>query len=639
MAPRILTDYHSAEETNACSLRILKRGGKNVSQQNHASASNINGKEDFFRCLGLQMKRFQCPYPTLHGVHHNIKEQSQSDGVKLRNCSVVVLGVTCSICGKCFKCETDLNAHVALKHSAPIETVITAREHKQDSDEVCQRVCAYYKCKTVSDKSSTTKLQSKLRLVFRIGDEIVVNTTVKRKHLKYNKTSIATQTEPAKATELIMENNTCEGDVPGIDHTVFDNSPCQCCTATICVANGTNQYIAGNYIEKNPTECEEITRLNKTCSDDRLVSTCETSIFPSNSIPFKSDGVITNTDESNLVSRIDGRIIKCPLKNKNFTDTETAASIKLLSVTEKKSENSRHKESLKSTSTQVVDSVTVTFQSHSKDSSGSEKSRDLYTEKVLQRSSGVNTVQLVMPVILPIIMPHHTSSRTVANQHPSSFVQEQDPRTCFVDEQTSDDEVQEVLRIVRGHDNVANDINHESPNRLEQEMLARDVIKDMLRMEQQGWHLLERQDVETAKKRRRSSTKFDTRNGVADEIPKKKANSVSSENNIVKTMTNERNVSKESFAKMQKSSHDKLSISENAKENVLTCNGNISIPSETLLQQYSANYYTDVCEINNNTEAIVQEPVSSCIFIPLSTGIENIGNKPTVIDLVNDTEE
>ncbi|XP_076276831.1 uncharacterized protein LOC143207340 [Lasioglossum baleicum] len=585
MAPRIQTDYHSAQETNACSLRILKRSRKNVSQLNHVSASNVNGKEDFFRSLGLQMRRFQCPYPTLHGVQQDIKERTRSDGLKLRDCSVVILGATCNICGKCFKCETDLNVHVTLRHYKHTETVSTASEYEEDDSEVCRRVCEYYKCRP--DKNSATKLQSNLRLIFRIGDEIVVDTSVERKHLKSNKTiSIATQTESANPTELILKNNSRKGDVPGIDHTVFDNSPCKCCTATTRVANGTNRYVAGNFVEKYPTECEEITRRSETCRNDRLTSTCETGIFSSNSIPLKSDS-----------------------------------------------------ESLKSTSKptkQVIDSVTVTFQSHSEESSGSEKLRGSYTEKLLQRSGGVNTVQLMMPVILPIIVPHQTSSRTVANQHPSSSIQEQYSRSSSIDEPISDDEVQEVLRIVRGHDNIAKEINHESPNRSEQEMLARNVIKDMLRIEQQSWHLLEREDVAPAEKRRRTSMKFNTRNGVVDEITKKKKY-VGSENSNVKTVTKERNVSKESFAKLQKLSHDKLSISENAKENVLTCNGNISIPSETLLQ-YTANYYANVCEINNNTETAVQEPVS-CLFISHSAGIENISNRPTVIDLDNDPDE
>nr|XP_031843427.1 uncharacterized protein LOC116431732 [Nomia melanderi] len=593
MAPLMQTGYHSAEEPSRYSLRVLKRSEKSVSQADHVDASKINRKEDFLRCLGLQMKTFQCVYIASDGVH-DIKARNNTNGLKLRNCSVVILGVTCQICGKCFKCKTDVNVHMALKHGKCSEKKET--RFIQGNSEVCQKFSEVSQFQSVTKKNPRTRL----RLILRIGDEVVTDISLKRKHLKSKKSiNTATQTEPDNVTKLITENSVGES----IDHSVFDNSPCQCCTATIRTTS-TNQYVAANIVAS-----EESAGRNDSCCMERLTSISEKDNDTTlNSDSFTSD--LTNTKGSNLVPQYD-REAMCSRQENNCNESCKRKSDSFKSVTD--------------VTKTFVDTVTVTFQSPSTDINGNEKVRDR-NEKLSNSSDVINTVKLIMPVILPIIMPSQVSPKSPEDR-PLASSQARLPKTGFIDEQNSDDEVQEVLRIVRGHDNIAREINHESPNRLEQEILARDAIRNMLRLEQQGWHLLEKSGNELTKKRKRTGGKFDTKNVVGDETGKKKTKIVGSENNVVKTM-NERSSSKESFAKAQKPGHDKMSIAENAKENVLMCNGSINIPTETLLHHYGINYYSDVCEINNNTETTVQEPVSGLL-----------ANRPTVIDLVNDTEE
>nr|XP_033327893.1 uncharacterized protein LOC117221221 isoform X2 [Megalopta genalis] len=618
MAPRTQPACHSVEEINRYSLRTQKRGENNVSHGRQLDAAEVSGKEDFLRVLGLQMKRYPCRYPALHGVVRSSNEaRGRANGLKLRDCSVVVLGAACDLCGKCFKCETDVNVHVARKHAnrgRRRETVgTTTRVQDNDSNnnddvEMPDTLSKYSKYSYVTRRYPATKLQSKLRLILRIGSEVVTETTVKRKHLKSSRTiSMATQTESSvDGVTLIAVNDAC----------------------------GTGDDVP----EKNPAKSEVTGRLHggeEARRKDRLGCACEASVRPTpDDVDVKEDGPAT-----------DARISFGRNRSESADHAESLASGPTAPPAEVRGcEDARRAEpaARSAASPAIVDSVRVMFQSRSKD--GNEKLRSCCTEKLLRtRGDAVNTVQLVMPVIFPIIVPNQISPVTVAAAPlpEQQQQQQQHSKTCFVEKQNTDDDVQEVLRIVRGHDNVAREINHESPNRFEQEMLARDAIKDMLRMEQQGWHLMERKGgVEGRKRKRAGGVKFDARNGLADEpaAVRKSMKTVGPESNVVRAMTNERSISRESFARAQNKGHDKITISENAKENVLTCNGNIGIPSETLLQHYGINYYIDVCEINNNTEATVQQPVG-CIFIPRSAGIETMSNRPTVIDLVNDNDE
>ncbi|XP_076249030.1 uncharacterized protein LOC143188596 [Calliopsis andreniformis] len=264
MAPRMLRDYHGATEPNSYSLRTTtKRGEDYFAQAHDVNGLKIKAKEVFLRSMGLQMKRYQSEYTMLDGSHR-IKKINIPNGVELRDCSVVILGSTCKICGKCFKCVRDLNMHEIWKHRKYLKEDNAAKDghgYVKDTSETYNIFSELSEDATISiDGSPAIKVRRKLRLTLRIGTEVIARMTMKRKHLKtYKTTNIATQTEHTahNVDELIMEKS--EGAVPRIDLPVFDNSPCQCCNSGLHVVNSTNQYLAGNIVASRDTKYEEST--------------------------------------------------------------------------------------------------------------------------------------------------------------------------------------------------------------------------------------------------------------------------------------------------------------------------------------------------------------------------------------------
>ncbi|XP_076181613.1 uncharacterized protein LOC143153873 [Ptiloglossa arizonensis] len=661
MAPRVQRVYHSTEEPNRYTLRTTKCGVDNILQLHNVNTSKISGKEDFFLCMGLQMKRFQCEYNTLHG-NHTTKTLNIPNGVKLRDCSVVILGASCKACGKCFKCETDVNLHSERKHRAYLKTITKSKTQcLKDKDSECKIFSDPCELPTIiANKSPISNLQRKLRLTLRIGEEVVGRLSLKRKYLKRNRIDMATQTEEYDevtteftSTEFIAEKNVDEGAVPHIDLSVFDNSSCKCCSSPMHVVTSTNRYLAGNIVASKETQCGESTAQKGTSILDRLTKSCAITseegstirdVLP-NIVPFNSNGTCIS-QQNNPTEQKDTKNVCCH-KN-NIPSALSARHTNNSTICNNTCDSSSIVESFLNpilNSNKIRNSAKITnVQSCQTDFNGNEREKDTPSKKQSQLSEIVRTVKVIMPpIIVPIIVPNHIISPVnLTKQRLSVPSDQQTLKSVIIDEQNSDDEVQEVLRIVRGHD-ATEEINQESPNRFEQEMLVRDAVRDMIGMEQEGWYLPEKEDVDLAKKRKRVVAKCDTKSGIANDEPAKKRNRVAvqpnSENNIVRNTTEERYSSntKEPLTKVQKPNQsNKLCVAENAKKNVMSCNERVNIPSE-MLGCYGISYYNEVFEINNNKET-VEEPVSR-FLVSCSGGTENRSNRPTVIDLVNDTDE
>ncbi|XP_043261968.1 uncharacterized protein LOC122402875 [Colletes gigas] len=573
MAPHMQRVYHSTEEPNRYTLRTTKYGEDYFPRSHNADISNINGKKDFLLCMGLQMKRSQCEYS------HATERVNISNGVKLRDCSVVILGASCKICGKCFKCETDVNLHLFQRHRLYFETDgITANEIQCFNVEDEERKIFPDPCELptiAASKSPVIKLQDTTVLVLRIGKEEVCRLPLKRKYLRTISIDTGTQTEQHKEltsefpNNEFTEKNVDVGVVPHIDFPVFDNSSCKCCTTSMHVVNSTNRYLTGNNAASKETQCEESTAQKRTSILNRRTKSC-------------------------AITALEGNAVRDVLPNSD-----------IMCVYEKDTKSMRCYKNSK-----------PTFNSNKMDVN--KKQQNALPEKQSQLLEIFKTVKVIMPpLIFPIIMPRNEISLQLN-------------KSVTDDEQNSDDEVQEVLRIVRGRDS-SEEINHESPNRLEQEMLVRDAMKDIARMEEEGCQLLEKEDNNTTKKRKRVVAKSDTKNDIAkDEAANKRhrvAVQTNFENNIVTNATEER---------CSSNRDEKLCIAENAKENVIAYNKNINIPTE-VLECHGIGHYSETSEGKNNRESI-QEPVSR-FLVPYSCRTKNRSNRPTVIDLVNDTDE
>ena len=636
-------DCHSVADPNSYSPRTSSnRGEDHVPRARDVGDTAITSKEAFFRSMGLQMKGYQYGYTTLDGVHRTKKINVPCE-VKLRDCSVVVPGAICRLCGKYFKCVTDVNAHATSRHRHyPTDDVVVSSELccATDSSQAWEASPKPAEQATIpAGKSPGTKLSGKLRLTLRIGAEVVARRAMKRKHLRiHTVTDIATQTESThRVEELIMRK--CESSAPRIDLPVLDNSPCQCCTSSMHVVNSTNQYLAGNIVVSKDTDCEA-SATNKGSSDlDRLAESCASSTGE------KVNGVSL----SNVTQNVEQNDTTAGMFCFRDGNPDELSTLHYLSPVSDLNDNSwvTSYNSIRNDNAGIVsdDSGILseqTVQSPEKDINANVKPREKPFEQQSLQNSGA-TSPVIVPIIIPILVSNNDTPPANKIQHrPPTHSQQRNPTPPSVAEWNADDEVQEVLRIIRGQA-ISEDINHESPNRSEQEMLLRDAIRDMLQMEEQGWHLLERGDtVELARKRRRAAGKSDTRNGNANDDSgrrKKRAPAQPSfDGNVIRSVANENYVSstRELFAKVQKSSQSRVCITDSVKENLMMFNSNINVPSE-VLHRYGINYYNEPFEINNNTET-VQGSVNR-FLVPCSGGTENRGNRPTVIDLVNDTDE
>ncbi|CAL7944324.1 unnamed protein product [Xylocopa violacea] len=718
MAPHVQRDYHNTGDPSRYSLRTLKHGENNFPCPRDVDVSKINGKEDFFRCLGLQMRRFTYEYRMPNGGYR-IKKINIPNGVTLRDCSVVILGSMCELCDKCFKCETDLNVHYVLKHQTDTKIHATIIEDEQCGGNKIDRWKTILepldRAKVTPSKNVAMKLHKKLRLILRIGNEIVAKISVKRKHLKGAGVDTCTQTEVCRGTELIIGEDECEDMVSCIDPPVFGKSPCQCCNSSVHVVNSPNQYVVSNIVASKQTLFEESIAQEGNHVSDRPKESRTTTInenycavhhVSSNTIPLVSNSTVANKEcnshQQNDIQNSNLNKLYSPIHIDNaLMFNETYCNSRCTETSKQPIFDCNNKnDGINSLANNTDNLLERNVQSCPKDSNKNKKEKDIneneiqveckrnINETVNCENLISNMVQVIVPVILPIIVPnkdvpssplkltiqsaplqqqkqqqeeqHQKQKKHQQEQQQKQEQEEQRQKqnghqeeqqqqeqqvvktsTCNT-EVNPDNEIQEVLRIVRRGSTSA-EINHESPTRIEQELLIRDAIRDMKKVEGQEWYLLDKEEtMECLKKRKRSMKGNSKSNDTNDDSVKKKKRIMvepNSEYNVARNVTGEKSFSntREHLAKIQSySGRVTMCTSDNVKENLMMCSKTIDIPAE-VLQHYGINYYNEVFEINNNAETI-QEPVSR-FLVPCSIGMENRSNRPTVIDLVNDTDE
>ncbi|XP_060813888.1 bromodomain-containing protein DDB_G0280777-like [Bombus pascuorum] len=273
MAPHIQRDYNAIGDPGRYSLRTLKHGEKNCFQPYTFDVSKINSKEDFFRCIGLQMKRFQYKY-RMSNSDRKIKKINIPSGVTLRDCSVIILGNTCKLCGKCFKCKIELDKHNLLEHQTHEKFGNTTAKETQCTEkeiEICKNFPKSLNPSVIeASKNFATKENKKLRLTLKIGEEIIAKISVNRKHLRKDNVDMWTQTESNRDTELIADMNMYESVTSRIDPLMFGNSPCQCFNPSVHTVQCTNRYLASNIVASTQALREKIITQEETNSSHRL---------------------------------------------------------------------------------------------------------------------------------------------------------------------------------------------------------------------------------------------------------------------------------------------------------------------------------------------------------------------------------
>ncbi|XP_071858133.1 uncharacterized protein [Bombus fervidus] len=764
MAPHIQRDYNAIGDPGRYSLRTLRHGEKNCFQSHTFDVSKINGKEDFFRCIGLQMKRFQYKY-RMSNSDRKIKKINIPSGVTLRDCSVIILGNTCKLCGKCFKCKIELDKHNLLKHQTHEKlgnTTVKETQCTEKEIEICKNFPKSLNHSVIeASKNFAIKEHKKLRLTLKIGEEIIAKISVNRKHLKKDNVDMWTQTESNRDTELIANMNMYESVTSRIDPLMFGNSPCQCFNPSVHTVQCSNRYLASNIVASTQAVREKIITQEETNSSHRLKESRDISANE------KYGATLRVTPNSSLELNLSFMTEKCNLReqdhveNGNLEDLSSTHSDDALifnemcnksqyAITSKSmSDYNKKNDSVTSLSKNTNTRSKNTMQINLENIDGNEETTNINTNPVqkdfiinntenyilrkLQDDS--NVIQAILPVIVPIIVPNTSvpsapiklmiqSASTEQKEQqlrqkqqqqlqPDQQLQLQQKQRLQVEHQeqtqqgqqqqeitetsslptednsndgvqqlklqkeqqlqpdqqsqlqqeqqlqvkdqkqlqqgqkqqqimktpthiakdNSDDDVQEVLRIVRGHSTA--DVNHESPTRFEREMLLHVAIRDMKRMEGEGWHLLEKV-IDSTGRKSKCSTKCSETN---DECITKMKKIITELDFDCRNSTKEKYIShmKEHVAKVQ--SYNNIATmcgSDSVKENLMTCNENINISSRTI-RQYNVNRHKRKFEINSNTQS-VGESVSH-FLMPCSGDIESRSKGPIVIDLVNGTDE
>lgn len=581
-------------------------------------------------------------------------------GVTLRECTVIILGVKCSFCRKCFKCKTDLNIHYKLihKYDAKLHEVIPNKWQTIGTEiDRCEQ--SRLNLEGDTGKNDEIRSQKKLRLTLRIGDEVVARKSVKRKHLNCQKIKATARREAHRGYELIAGEDSYED---CIDPRAYYDSPCQCCDSYICERKSSNRYsVSNNVATKRALREESVAAVenddSRGAKESREVSCthedCGTSCyFPRQATTFR--GTTLTVAGSKTMPRVYSNGIS--MSHDSFVTYE-------LNNNRTESSSNTLNNGANKPSKQIVQFA----------NNMGEKAKDINGNDNVGLINAPNL--LIVPVILPLHVPDKNTAtaeettvelliqstplylhfqqnqqqaaerrrkqhqetqksqeqkqdfqgKQVPNQRREQLQQERLQaeqkaprqeergqqrlgRTSSICTEDNSDDIQEVL-IIGGRQSA--ELNHESPTRLEQEKLFYTAIEET--MEKQASPSRTKNSLDSAKGKKAVN------DDASEQCAKEK------KRRIVMNPNEEKLSSAKSIASYRDTV--KTCAPNNGKENLMH-NENIDVSAELLHR--GINYCDEVPEINNT--GCVQSPLSH-FRVSSFKGTENV---PILIDLVND---
>ncbi|KAL2739526.1 anaphase-promoting complex subunit cdh1-like [Vespula maculifrons] len=187
MAQRFCRKFHTDKDSMKLMRRSLtKRTVRGIKKVKLYDTSMVNNKEDFMNIIGLEMKR-QIVENNMERNNNVIvkkkneeeeeeeeEEENSSGTLRIRKCSVVIVAERCKICDLPFKCKSDVIFHTVMRHG---------------NDPIVSNY--YTETNTVTKKQRSNIRRRKtpnnnnlFRLKIKIGEEIISDITMNRKHLK-----------------------------------------------------------------------------------------------------------------------------------------------------------------------------------------------------------------------------------------------------------------------------------------------------------------------------------------------------------------------------------------------------------------------------------------------------------------------
>lgn len=424
----------------------------------------------------------------------NNKSFRVSAGVTLRECSVVIIGSTCKICGRNFKCESDVSLHSRWRHNGTIGSLIDNLCHEL----YLERFIIGEKCdicdiqfKTATDLKIHKRLIHKhgtrskyrkrpgketIRVKFKLKGITTMDVYLDRKYLNVENNlkhfvNIGTQTPDSLENERHQDNYAADIDLFLSDH-VVDNSHMQ----YIRPHKATNRYIVGKFMStkgdttahstpvggrslieiSNTPHVDVITGSNDSCEEyenhrnltsQENTASAWTRSFNNLDIHNKenSQGKLNERERENVYCQTEF------LLNDNKNTLICQRDKTTLLTSKQITANGICHDPIKQSNGVTED----------KGSTGLTNSLTDFEEIIIDNENNNKISET-------------TTKRSLAPLTRSTFNNRKNE--LIKNNSNIDDDVQEVLRITRR--NLQSDINHESPNRIEREILVQDTIND-----------------------------------------------------------------------------------------------------------------------------------------------------------------
>lgn len=420
-------------------------------------------------------------------THLNKRSFRVPAGVTLRECSVVIIGSTCKICGTDFKCESDVSRHSLWRHNGTVRSLIDdlhCEIHLESINQKCD-ICNL-QFQTASDlkihkrlihkhgtKSKYRKRPGKetIRVKFKLNGMTTMDVNLNRKYLKKNvfKYFIDAGTQTPESLEIENHQDNCAADIDLFlsDH-VVDNSYIQ----HIRPHKAANRYIVGEF-----------------------TSTKGDAIARSTAVVGRSLLEISNTSHRDVIPRSNGSCEEYEncrnlTSQENTADTWIRSFLHNLDIYNKENSQGRLNEPEKKNvycQAEILSNdnkISLSYQRDkidktslmSKQLSANEiRSYDLIkrpNETTADKENTKLTNSFVDSEEIIIDIENNSKIDETATKLLASSTRNSSKRKneSIKSNSNVDDDIQEVLRITRK--NVQSDINHESPNRSERELLV-----------------------------------------------------------------------------------------------------------------------------------------------------------------------
>ncbi|XP_047347312.1 uncharacterized protein LOC124948146 [Vespa velutina] len=243
MAQRFRKKFNAGKDSmKYMRRRSTKRAVRSIKEIKLFDTSMVNNKEDFMNIIGLEMKRQEIENNVERNNNVIIKEKNEEkeeeeeeeeegeedgkenslDTLRIRKCSVVIVAERCKICDLPFKCKSDVIFHTVMRHGN--DPVISNNYTGTDAVTKKQRL-------NIRRRKTPNNNNNFFRLKIKIGEEIISDITINRKHLKIlNSSSSSTSNsssffppkiinpENRKNEDSIMVKNNSESSLLGIDY-------------------------------------------------------------------------------------------------------------------------------------------------------------------------------------------------------------------------------------------------------------------------------------------------------------------------------------------------------------------------------------------------------------------------------------